>query len=234
MDTEKKKPAPPYVAYKTLKNFLERFKQSLPGRIDRGLMGSMSGAAQSQVTTALRFLGMISESGIPTDVLRRYVAGDETARKVEMCTVLADSYPFIFGGGFDLSTATASQLREQFADYTTATGETLGRCMAFLKDAARDAGLPVSPYILQGKTRTPGVKKKAAPRREEKNTGRTSTAPPAPQHPAPQPSMPALSSLLLSGLFQRLPKPGSVWLPDDRERWLQTFNNVLRLEYPES
>ena len=45
----KKVPVPPYVAYKTLKNFVERYKQGLPSRIDRGLMGSMSGAAQSQV-----------------------------------------------------------------------------------------------------------------------------------------------------------------------------------------
>ncbi len=70
MDTPERKAAtPPYVAYKTLSNFLDRFKQGLPGRIDRGLMGSMSGAAQSQVTTALRFLGMISENNIPYPIM---------------------------------------------------------------------------------------------------------------------------------------------------------------------
>jgi len=34
-------------------------------------------------------------------------------------------------------------------------------------------------------------------------------------------------------LLQRLPKPGNVWARDERERWVQTLNNVLLLEYPE-
>ena len=84
METAEKKPVPPYVAYKTLSNFVDRFKQGLPGRIDRGLMGSMSGAAQSQVTTALRYLGMISENGLPTQVMRQYATGEEAARRAAL------------------------------------------------------------------------------------------------------------------------------------------------------
>ena len=103
MDTpEKKAPTPPYVAYKTLSNFLDRFKQGLPGRIDRGLMGSMSGAAQSQVTTALRFLGMISENNIPNHVMKRYVSGEEAERKAALREMLEKSYPFIFRDDFAL------------------------------------------------------------------------------------------------------------------------------------
>jgi hypothetical protein len=235
--TDKRKPAPPYVAYKTLSNFLDRFKQGLPGRIDRGLMASMSGAAQSQVTTALRYLGMISENNIPTPVMRRYATGEEVERKAALREMLAESYPFIFKADFDLSTATASQLREQFAEWTSATGETLGRCMSFLKDAAQDADIHVSPFILQGKTRTPGTKKRTVSARRDDRTSKLSTtiAPPAAQHhhaPLP-PVMPAQSSLLLSGLFQRLPKPGTQWPKTEREQWLQTLQNVLVMEYPE-
>lgn len=231
MDAKDRKPVPPYVAYKTLSNFLERFKQALPGRIDRGLMGSMSGAAQSQVTTALRYLGMISENNIPTQLMRRYATGEESERRAALREMLQASYPFIFSGDFDLSTATASQLRECFADKTSATGETLGRCMAFLKDAAADADIDVSPFITQKKARTPGVKKRAAsPSREERTTKYT---PPA-HHPTAPMAFPAQASLLLSGLFQRLPKPGTVWPQEERERWVQTLNNVLLLEYPES
>jgi hypothetical protein len=234
MDTSERKPVPPYVAYKTLSNFLERFKQGLPGRIDRGLMGSMSGAAQSQVTTALRYLGMISENNIPTPLMKRYVTGQEQERQAALREMLMESYPFIFDGDFDLSSATASQLREEFAANTTATGETLGRCMAFLKDAAQDAGVIVSPFILQKKTRTPGVKRKTAtPSREEKSAEKPIKEV-QPAHHAPPPLVfPAQTSLLLSGLFQRLPKPGTAWARDERERWVQTLNNVLLLEYPE-
>jgi len=231
--TDKRKPAPPYVAYKTLSNFLERFKQGLPGRIDRGLMSSMSGAAQSQVTTTLRYLGMISENNIPTPLMKRYVTGEETERKAALREMLEKSYPFIFDGVFDFSTATASQLRETFASNTTATGETLGRCMSFLKDAALDADIHVSPFILQKKARTPGVKKKTvAPRREEKPQEKV-IAPSTHQQQQHPPTMPAQGSLLLWGLFQRLPKPGTPWIKEERERWELTLKNVLMLEYPE-
>jgi Family of unknown function (DUF5343) len=230
---EKKKAAPPYVAYKTLRNFLERFKQGLPARIDRGLMGSMSGAAQSQVTTAMRYLGMISENGIPTQYLKRYVSGDERERKGALFEMLMGAYPFLFEtgmepGAFHISTATAQFLRETMEANTSATGETLGRCIAFVKDAALDAGFEVSRFILQKKSRAPGGRKKPQSKREE--TIEKSLLPNL-QHAQP---LPFHGSLLLSGLFQRLPKPGTKWSKEDRERWVQTLENVLLLEYPES
>ena len=239
MEAADRKPVPPYVSYKTLSNFLDRFKQGLPGRIDRGLMASMSGAAQSQVTTALRYLGMISENGIPTILMKRYATGEETDRKAALREMLSTSYPFIFTQAeFDFTHATASQLREAFMASTTATGETLGRCMAFLKDAALDADIVVSPFILKGKMRTgsgPAKKRAISQRREDKAyTEKPATPPVHHQHQTPPANMPAQTSMLLWGLFQRLPKPGTAWPQEDRERWVQTLNNVLLLEYPES
>lgn len=233
---EKKVATPPYVAYKTLANFLERFKQGLPGRIDRGLMGSMSGAAQSQVTTALRYLGMISENNIPQPIMKRYVNGEETDRRAALREALEKSYPFIFGGNFDISSATAHMLRENFAANTSATGETISRCIAFLKDAAADAGISVSPFILQKSARSGGGPKRKT---TAKKAMRDQDAGPVAVLPSPHAakataSFPAQSSLLLSGLFQRLPKPGVLWPKEERERWVQTLQNVLLLEYPES
>lgn len=240
MDTPgKKKAAPPYVAYKTLRNFLERFKQALPSRIDRGLMGSMSGAAQSQVITAMKYLGMISENGLPTPALRKYVTGEEEERRSALFGMLMAAYPFLFdtgagleAGEFHISTATSQLLRETMEKNTTATGETLGRCIAFVKDAALDAGFKVSPYILQKKARTPGGRKRATGQRKEDRANEKSALH-LPHAPATQP-LPAQASLLLSGLFQRLPKPGTAWAKEDRERWVQTLENVLLLEYPEA
>ena len=230
---EKKKAAPPYVAYKTLKNFLERFKQALPSRIDRGLMGSMSGAAQSQVVTAMRYLGMISESGLPTQLMRRYVTGEEAESKAALMEMLMAAYPFIFetvdSDEFHISSATSQQLREVLEANTTATGETLDRCIAFVKDAALDAGFKVSPYILQKKGRTPGARKKTNALRKNERVSEKPMV--QPSHASVAAPFPAQSSLLLSGLFQRLPKPGTVWARDQRERWVQTLNNVLMLEY---
>ena len=44
-------------------------------------------------------------------------------------------------------------------------------------------------------------------------------------------SIPAQNSLLLWGLFQRLPPPGTVWSQDDQVHWIETLKNVLTLEY---
>lgn len=236
METSEKKAAtPPYVAYRTLTNFLERFKQGLPGRIDRGLMGSMSGASQSQVTTALRYLGMISENNIPQPIMRGYVSGEEVERKAALREILEKSYPFIFSGDFELSTATAHMLRESFEENTSATGETVGRCIAFFKDAAVDAGIEVSPYILAKSSRGGGgSKRRGVARRALKEVEPAPAVQPAISPSAKTPTFAAQSSLLLTGLFQRLPVPGTRWEKEDRDRWVQTLQNVLVLEYPEN
>lgn len=233
MESTEKKPVPPYVSYKTLSNFVDRFKHGLPGRIDRGLMGSMSGAAQSQVTTALRYLGMISENNLPTAVMRQYATGEGMERQTALRHMLEKAYPFVFEKSFDFATATASQLREVFEANTTATGETVGRCISFLKDAAADAGIAVSPFIMQKKARSSGPRKKTAnARRQDDGSERSPTSQP---HAAQKtPTAPAESSMLLAGLFQRLPAPGSAWSRADREQWVQTLQNVLVLEYPEN
>lgn len=234
MEPNEKKAVPPYVAYKTLINFLDRFKQGLPGRVDRGLMGSMSGAAQSQVITALRYLGMISEHGTPTPLMRAYVTGQETERSEAIQKMLTASYPFIFNSGFDFTTATASQLREAFETGTGASGETVARCIAFLKDAALDAGIEVSRFITQKKPRTVGSKRKSAAVRKDESRGTVRAKEEHHQSVVSKhPSIAAQESLLLWELFQRLPKPGTMWPLEERKRWLETLGNVLQLEYRE-
>jgi hypothetical protein len=244
MEPEKKLPAPPYVAYKTLKNFLDRFQQGIPGRIDRGLMGSMSGAVQSQVKTTLRNLGLISEHDIPLDPMKRLCTAEDLTRQKELRGVLESAYPYIFGpSGIDFSTATGSQIREAIEKNTTASGETLSRCMAFLKDAAKDAGIPVSPYFGDKSIRngSSGRKQRNATTRKPKNPDITEP-PDEVHHPESEthqkqrhvsPQADAQSSLLLWGLFQRLPKPGSVWPKADRDHWVKTLENVFMLEYRE-
>jgi hypothetical protein len=173
MDTENKAKVPPYVAYRTLRNFLEKFKQVLPGRIDRDSMGTMSGANQSQLTSALRALGLISENGLPSEDMKLLVKAEGAERQRILKEVLTAAYPFVFNGEFDFSAATVSHLRDEFEENTGASGETVTRCIAFLKDAAEDAGIRVSPFLTQRKPRGPGaarVKKSTngqAPKPEE-------------------------------------------------------------------
>jgi hypothetical protein len=167
MAETEKKGVPPYVPYKTLKTFLERFKQGTPGRIDKGLMGSMSGAIQSRLTTALRYLGLISENGIPSEAMKRLVKAEGDERKKAWRETLVASYPFVFHDGFDFGTATLSLLKEKFEQDTGATGETINMCIAFLKEAATDAGIPVSPYLKEPRTKGASKPRRTANGTEE-------------------------------------------------------------------
>jgi hypothetical protein len=240
VESIQKKAVPPYVAYTTLKNFLEKFKQGVPGRIGRDVMGTMSGAAQSQVTTALKHLGFISAQGLPSSQFKEYVKLEGEARKMALHRILEKAYPYIFGQGFDFGTATFSLLREAFEANTGATGGTLDRCMAFLKEAAADAGVSVSPFLGERKPRGTGPRSKARssqPRHplDGEHASAESSLPPArsPRHRSDRTGLhiAAEDSLLLWGLFERLPKPGAVWPKAQRDQWLQTLQNVFSLEY---
>jgi hypothetical protein len=178
----------------------------------------------------MRYLGMISDNGLPTQLMRQYVTGDEAESKSALMEMLKTAYPFLFAtDDFHIDSETSQQLRKTLEANTTATGETLGRCMAFIKDAALDAGFHVSPYILQKKVRTSGSRKKASAQRKDEKGNEAPAS-----HISIGPPLPAQASLLLSGLFQRLPKPGTAWAREERERWLQTLQNVVLLEYPEA
>jgi hypothetical protein len=178
---------------------------------------------------------MISENNIPCPIMKRYVSGEESERKAALEEVLKKSYPFIFRDDFDISTATAHMLRENFAENTSATGETISRCIAFLKDAAADAGIPISPYITQKSARSGGAGKKRSTVKKASQVAEPIASNTPPISPTPKAvSFAAQSSLMLMGLFYRLPSPGKPWPKVEREQWLQTLQNVLLMEYPES
>jgi len=144
---DKQNPIPPYVSYRTFRNFLVQMeKQGLPGRIDRSVLAHKSGSVQSQLFLALRFLGLIHKSGKPTEDIRRLLTGGQRERMAHFKSLLERSYPFVFGTGFDVETATSDQTEEIFGR-TGASGETLRRCISFFVAAARESGIQVSSYI---------------------------------------------------------------------------------------
>jgi hypothetical protein len=233
-DLQVKGSAPPYVPYRTLQTFLERFKQGVPNRIGTDLMRSMSGGVRSQLLTSLKSFGLISEAGVPTDRMKRLCGAEGTERQKILKELIEACYPYLFRDGFQFSTTTMSLLREAIQEHTAANGETVSRCIAFLKDAATEAGIQVSPFLQETKSRVVnrnGTRRASAQRRTEQPQPPENPPSGDPQYSGRQP-IAAEQSLLLWGLFQRLPKPGTPWPKGDRDQWTTTLQNVLSMEYP--
>ena len=63
-----RKRLPPYISYRTFRNFLEGLQQGIPARIDRSYWGDrFSGSTGTQLLSGLRFLGLIDAGSTPTN-----------------------------------------------------------------------------------------------------------------------------------------------------------------------
>lgn len=135
----------PYLPYKTFRNFLERLAPGIPTHIDRTTMRSFSGAAQTQLLTALKSLGLINQDETPTAALEPLVQAIASGDKAGLRSFLAGAYPWLFED-FDLTKATPKSLAARF-DGQGVSGDTTRKSIAFFLAAARDAEISLSTYI---------------------------------------------------------------------------------------
>lgn len=189
-ETQPKNPAPPYMSYRGLTNLTQNWKVHLPMRIDRSVLGTYSGGAQSAIMSALRYLRLINAEGEPTDVLNQLVKSDGAERQRLIRLILKAAYPMMFESGFDITKATPAMINERFAR-TGATGDTLSKCLSFFAAMAKDAGIQLTPHL---KTR-----------QRRATNGKRTPKPGGPTPPSPKPD--AEDFVALVG-YERLPIPG--------------------------
>jgi len=150
MASNKEKPAtPPVISHISLTTFLNTLRDAgtVPARIDKTLMPKASGSQQSGMIAALRYLGLIDDSGKPKEHFKPLVLADDEARKPTLQQIFQDSYAFLFEDPeFDLSHASAGQMTEKFRSLGI-SGSTLTKTIAFFLAAAKEYGIPVSPHI---------------------------------------------------------------------------------------
>lgn len=220
-EAKQEKPTPPYVAYKSFKNFLRGLAHAIPSRIDKSVMTSMSGATQTQVLHALKYLGLIDANGVPQDKLPLLVKSEGADYQKVLQDVLRGGYPFLNDKTFDLATVTTGQLDEQFGKL--AQGDTVRKCKTFFLPAAKDAGLKVSPYIKEMGKRSPSGPKAKKPRAgNESKTSTPSGAPPTSHYQAPPPSL-SWHELLLS----KFPSFDPSWPDDVKAKWFTSFQDLM-------
>lgn len=212
---------PPYVAYKTLKNFFRSMAQGVPGRIDKSVMPTLAGGTQSQILHALKYLSLIEANGAPKEALRALVRAEGGEYQKVLRDAMLNSYPFLKTKHIDFASATMNQLEEQFRPL--ASGETVRKCVTFSIPAAKDAGIQLSAYIKEPGKRSPsnGKPKKARQTAQKRRveTGQDDIPPPPPPPPAV-----SWQELLLA----KFPSFDPSWPDEVKAEWFKSFNELMK------
>jgi hypothetical protein len=137
---------PPYGPYRTFRNYIDGLRINMPQRIDRSVLGTLSGAAQSQLIGALRYFDFIKPDGTPTDKLRRFIAADKPEQERMLREIIRGAYPFLFTEAIDLQRATPAILNDAFAK-AGASGDTVRKAGVFFLFISKDAAMPLSPFL---------------------------------------------------------------------------------------
>jgi hypothetical protein len=208
-------PIPPYVPYRTFRNFLEQLRaEGIPARIDRSVWGARySGSSGLQIVTALRVLGLIDREGRPAPELERLARSDGDERRAALRALLERRYQPIFE--LDLTRATKAQFQEAFRVYEARDG-VLRKCENFFVQAAQDAGVELSPYILARRHTT--RRQPAAPRPRA-----------MPQAGAPLPVEAAAATAprtLAEMVLAKYPDFDPGWEPEVQARWIEGMERL--------
>jgi hypothetical protein len=219
--TEKaRKHLPPYVSYRTFRNFLERLQQRIPSRIDRSYWGDiLSGSTGTQLMAALRFLGLIDANGKPTEQLRPLVMARGDIRAELLRELAADAYDFVVTSPLDLESATYAQLGEVFSNTFKMTDDVSRKCVKFFIAMSGDAGMPLSPFITRRTRASAGTKKTV-----RKAAGRTNRNAVVPQVVEEIPNNLSWHSMLLS----KFPDFDPSWSEEIKIKWFSAFDELLK------
>lgn len=191
---------------------MEILREGMPARIDRSVWGPrLSGSSGIQLMTALKVLELIDDDGRPGPELERLVKADGDERRGVLSTLLRRHYRPVFE--LDLARATRAQFREAFRGFGARDG-VLAKCEAFFIQAAQDAGMELSSYILQGRH----LSRRASAR----------VRPPPAERAVAQPSAPGATpaTSVAEMVLQKYPDFDPAWDAAVQEKWLEGMSRL--------
>lgn len=222
-DTKSQGRLPPYVSYRTFRNFVEGLRQRVPARIDRSYWGdTMSGSTGTQLTAALRFLGLIDATGSPTSRLRPLAIASGEQKATLINEILTASYDFIQQSSLDLQSATYAQLKEAFNDRFQLTDDVRRKCIKFFIEMANDAGIVLSPFItkrFRSERGTSGTK--VVVKRQSARTNRNNVIP---NNSGEIPHNNSWGQMLLT----KFPAFDPEWNDEVKLKWFSAFDELLK------
>ncbi|MBI2853053.1 MAG: DUF5343 domain-containing protein [Chloroflexi bacterium] len=214
---------PPYISYRTFRNFLDELQQGIPARIDRSYWGErLSGSSGTQLMAALRFLALIDASNVPTPRLRNLVYAKGSQRMDFLKQMIVEAFSFL-GGTVDPQTATYAQLEEAFHHTFQLTSDVSRKCIKFYVAIAVDAGFTLSPFITKRlRSARSGTGTKIITRK--KNARTIQTAPVA-QEVELFPGSMSWDKLLLT----KFPSFDPTWKEDIQLNWFKAYGELLKM-----
>jgi hypothetical protein len=218
-----RKRLPPYISYRTFRNFLEGLQQGIPSRIDRSYWGDrFSGSTGTQLLSGLRFLGLIDNSSTPTNQLKQLVNAQGKRRVEILRQISSDAFVFLLGSTFNPQQATYAQLEEVFHNMYQITDDVTRKCIKFFIGMATDAEIPLSPFILR-KSRT--IRLSSGTKKVSKRTGnRTNQNSLVPQNIPVVPQNSSWTEMLL----MKFPSFDPAWPTEVKLKWFEDFDQLLK------
>lgn len=185
MPDQKQKANPPYGAFKTFLGFIAMLKEKgVPAQIDASVLpSSLSGSAQSQLRTGLRFLGLTNDGGETSPALKSLVAayGSDNWQAALRPIVVAGYSQII--EAMNLENATLGQLATAFRERGEVRGASvLRKSIRFYLDALKAVDIKHSSHLARGLS-------KAAGDRPERKNGKSTPKlgqPDDPEEPEPE------------------------------------------------
>jgi hypothetical protein len=232
-NTTVERKTPPYAPYRSWKNLIEKLKkeQPLPTELDSSFWTRLkfSGALISVLKPTMVTLGLLNKDMTPTRLLEEFLDASEEQEKALYACLMDIAYPG-YQDKLDLERMTDGQLTQFFVS-GGASGETGVKARTFFLGLAKDAGKTLSSCVTTRTRRTPPVPRPAGTRRRGvADGGKDSDRRPLGDE-TPTDKAKAQASLMLWGLFKRLPAPGEVFTKDDRVAWTKAALTLFDLEY---
>lgn len=220
-----RKPLPPYVSYRTFRNFIDGLQLGIPGRIDRSYWGEMySGSSGTQLMTALRFLGLIDGYGTPMPRLEQLVSTRGSQRSDILKQMGFGAYDFLVGRSLDPQVATYAQLEKAFYNTYNVTGDVARKCIKFFIDLESDAGVPLSPSMMKkSKTMRASGGRKRTNTKEHDRTNRNMVIS---RTARSVPSQITWHEMVLA----KFPTFDPTWSDDVKLKWFEAFDSLLKRE----
>jgi hypothetical protein len=232
--TSTKALAPPYLSWKTFSGYLKSLAQGIPDPIDPSGMLTLNGSNRRLVMNALRYLKLVDGKDYKAKELQPLVEAmakeDANQKKTSLRAMLEKAYPFLFQG-FDLGTSTPAAFGKKFSEAGLG-GQTVAKGEAFFIEAAKEAGVTISPYILGSRKKgpkpgsgpsIPRIKKKSP----ELNLG-------SGEHGEGGGSETDVRGVMAGTLASKFPDFDPTWSQDAQEAWFKMYGRLLSLVEPDA